>query len=82
MRSIPLNMLALQPLKIEARLRTIRAQTAGPAFVDSGFAFVDELGDPISPTRSPMHSGEHLRPLRTQAVGITGCMICVTHRRR
>ncbi len=48
-RTIPLNVLALKALKIELQNRAVRAELGGEAHVDSGFAFSDELGDPIAP---------------------------------
>ncbi len=48
-RVVPLNALALRALGLQARLRARYTRVAGSAWQDSGFAFVDELGAPVSP---------------------------------
>jgi integrase len=48
-RAVPLNALALKALAIEERSQKKHAKVAGSAWSKSGFAFVDELGEPISP---------------------------------
>ncbi len=48
-RTVPLNVLALKALTLEETLRKKHARVADTAWRDSGFAFVDELGAPVSP---------------------------------
>jgi integrase len=48
-REVPLNGSAMRALALEGRVRKKRMALAGSAWYDSGFAFVDEVGAPISP---------------------------------
>ncbi|MEO8875104.1 MAG: tyrosine-type recombinase/integrase, partial [Polyangiaceae bacterium] len=48
-RDVPLSALAEAALVLAERQRRRWARAAGDAWSDSGFAFVDELGDPVAP---------------------------------